>query len=103
VDAKKELNYNKNKIKQNKMELVKATLDGTPTIDKDSVYLVDFTKCQSVNDMVVILQSVGFSFSPHHPMWEAVKPFVDLDKPIKINQPMQPEAKELKLPKLKTL
>jgi hypothetical protein len=36
-------------------------------------------------------------------MWEVVKPFVDLDKPIQINQPMHPPAKELKLPKLKTL
>ena len=85
------------------METVKATLDGTPTVDQNAVYLVDFSKCQSVNDMVVILQSVGFSFSPMHPMWEAVKPFVDLSKPIQINQPIQPEAKELKLPKLKTL
>jgi hypothetical protein len=94
---------NQQKLKAQQMDTIKSTLDGTPTIDKNAVYLVDFTKCQSVNDMVVILQSVGFSFSPHHPMWEVVKPFVDLDKPIQINQPMHPPAKELKLPKLKTL
>lgn len=71
-----------------------------PVVDNDAVYLIDFSKIASVNDLVMILASMGISFSPHHPNWEVVKKFVNLDNPVKVNQP---EKKEMKLPKLKTL
>ena len=85
------------------MKVVKASLDGTPTIDENSVYLIDFTKIESVNDLVLILASGGFSFSPRHPQFESIKKFLALDNPIPIQQPQQPKAEEIKLPKLKKL
>jgi hypothetical protein len=83
------------------MELVKGNLDGTENIDENSVYLIDFSKITSVNDLVLILASVGFSFSPKHPQFQNIKQFLALDNPIPINMPQQPKQAEIKLPKLK--
>lgn len=86
------------------MQTIKATLDGSPTnkIDMDSLYLIDFSKCTSVNDLMIILSSIGFTFSPHHPGFENLKPFLNLDNPIPMQQP-QAVKQDLKLPKLKSL
>lgn len=88
------------------MKVEKANLDGTPVnnIDMDSLYLIDFSKCESVNDLMIILSSIGFTFSPYHPGFETLKPFLNLDSPIPARQP-QPKAeeKEIKLPKLKQI
>jgi hypothetical protein len=53
---------------------------------------------------MIILSSIGFTFSPYHPGFENLKPFLNLDNPIPVQQP-QPQQKneELKLPKLKSL
>jgi len=78
-------------------------------LDDNAVYLIDFTKITSVNDLVLILASIGFSFSPKHPHFNNIKPFLALDNPIPTNrmpheQEHHPaEKKELKLPKLKSL
>lgn len=87
------------------MKLEKATLDGTPVnkIDMDSLYLIDFSKCTSVNDLMIILSSIGFTFSPYHPGFETLKPFLNLESPIPSIQPQQPVEKEVKLPKLKKI
>jgi hypothetical protein len=86
------------------MSNTKTTLAGSETkVDMDSLYLIDFSKISSVNDLVLILSSVGFQFSPHHPYFEQLKPFLNLDTPIPINRPIQPEPKEMNLPKLKTI
>lgn len=80
----------------------KGTLDGKPEVDPNSLYLVDFSKIQSVNDLVLILASMGISFSGHHPHFEQVKQFLNLENPIPTQQNIvQPEAKEIALPKLK--
>jgi hypothetical protein len=51
---------------------------------------------------MIILSSIGFTFSPYHPAFETLRPFLDLSKPIPARQPMpQPEQKDLTLPKLK--
>ena len=87
------------------MKTIKANLDGTPvepTIDMDSLYLIDFSKCNSVNDLMIILSSIGFTFSPYYPGFENLKPFLNLDSPIPVN-PQQPKKEDFKLPKLKTL
>ena len=80
----------------------KATLDGTPVdnIDKDSLYMVDFSRCTTVNDLMIILSSIGFTFSPYHPAFETLKPFLDLSKPIPTKQPVK---EQLQLPKLKQI
>ena len=98
-------NYtNQQKLKAKEMDAIKSNLDGTTRIDidKESLYMVDFSRCTSVNDLMIILSSIGFTFSPYHPGFETLKPFLDLSKPIPARQPMpQPESKDLTLPKLK--
>lgn len=79
------------------------TLEGAaPQVDPNAVYLMDFSKLESVNDLILILGSMGISFSPHHPHWESVKKFANLENPIYPNQQIQPQKPaEIKLPKLK--
>jgi len=83
----------------------KATLDGsTPQINPNALYVVDFSRIESVNDLVLILASIGFQFSPHHPNFNQVQRFLALDNPIiPLGQNVQPEAKEMVLPKLKVV
>jgi hypothetical protein len=75
-------------------------------IDTNSVYLVDFTKLNSVNDLVLILSGLGIGFPGNHPLIQNLKPFLNLDNPIpqeglqKAQQP-RPEPKDLELPKIK--
>jgi hypothetical protein len=89
------------------MKAEKANLDGTPVleaVDNDSLYMVDFSKCTNVNDLMIILSSIGFTFSPYHPGFNTLRPFLALDNPIPARQPIpQPEKKDLTLPKLKNL
>jgi len=69
-------------------------------IDETAVYMVDWSKMQSVNDMVLILASMAIGFPGNHPNIQQLKPFLNLDNPIKPQG--QPQAK-VELPKLKTL
>lgn len=75
----------------------------TPEADPTALYLVDWEQVKSVNDLMVIIASLGISFSPHHPAWERIKHLMDYSNPVKAQAPQMPEKKELKLPKLKTL
>ena len=82
------------------METTKISLAGTePKIDPNSIYMVDWSKMQSVNDMVLILASMAIAFPGNHPNIEMIKHLLNLEQPV----PQQPVAKELKLPKLKTV
>ena len=84
------------------METTKISLAGTePKIDPNSIYMVDWTKMTSVNDMVLILASMAIAFPGNHPNIEMIKHLLNLEQPVP--QPQQPVAKELKLPKLKTV
>ncbi len=89
------------------MKVEKASLEfgaqPTQNVDENSLYLIDFTKITSVNDLVLILASVGFSFSARHPHFEQIKGFLNLDNPIPMNQPIAPKEEEIKLPKLKKI
>jgi hypothetical protein len=80
-----------------------ATGNVEKNVDPNAMYVVDFSRITSVNDLVLIFASMGITFHAQHPMFEAVKGFVDLDNPIYPNQQQQPQpqAKEMKLPKLK--
>lgn len=85
------------------MEEVKITLAGTETkADPKAVYLIDFSRLESVNDLVLILAAMGISFSPAHPNWSMIEKFANLDNPIYPNQGI-PQPKNLNMPKLKTL
>jgi hypothetical protein len=83
------------------MEKTTISLAGTKVLDKDSLYLVDFSKLDNVNDLVLILSCMGISFAGSHPHVDKVKQFLNLDNPIKIQG--QPQQKEMSLPKLKQL
>lgn len=78
----------------------------TQEVDMNALYLIDWEKVKTPNDLMLIVASLGISFSPHHPAWEMIKGFIDYANPVKPNVPQKqemPKAKELKLPKLKTL
>jgi hypothetical protein len=80
----------------------KGTLDGSsPKVKPNSLYLIDFTKLQSVNDLVTVLAAIGLSIPANHPNFEHVKQFLNLDNPIHLNVERSAESKEMSLPKLK--
>lgn len=82
------------------MEKTTISLARTETqIDPNSIYMVDWSKMQSVNDMVLILASMAIAFPGSHPNIEAIKHLLNLEQPV----PKQPEAKQIKLPKLKAV
>lgn len=85
-------------------EQTTTTLAGTE-VNKDALYLVDFSKMNGVEDLVLLFACLGLSFSGHHPHFETIKHLLDLSNPIQPNQPTppQPKAEDLKLPKLKNL
>jgi hypothetical protein len=70
-------------------------------VDDNAVYMVDWSKMTSVNDMVLILASMAIGFPGNHPNIQQLKPFLNLQNPIKPQG--QPQQKEVALPKLKTL
>jgi len=73
-------------------------------LDPNAAYLIDFSKLTSVNDLVLILSCMGFTFAGTHPYIDQIKPFLNLDNPIYPGERMPaPKNSELKLPKLKTL
>lgn len=82
------------------------TLDGAePQIDKNALYLVDFSSFKSVEDLVLVFAAMGLSFSGHHPKFDDIKHLLDLSNPIQPNSPIpqQPKEENLRLPKLKKL
>ena len=70
-------------------------------IDENAVYMVDWSKMTSVNDMVLILASMAIGFPGNHPNIQQLKPFLNLQNPI--TPQGQPQNKSVELPKLKTL
>ena len=81
----------------------KGTIDGsTPQVNPNALYVVDFSKIESVNDLILILASMQISFSPLHPHFNQVQRFLALENPIiPGGQNVQPVEKEMVLPKLK--
>lgn len=93
---------NEQKLKVKEMEQTTISLAGQEkVIDENAVYMVDWSKMQSVNDMVLVLASMAIGFPGNHPNIQQLKPFLNLDNPIK-REP-QPEPKSVTLPKLKSL
>jgi hypothetical protein len=78
------------------------TLDGA--VDKNALYLVDFSRIESVESLVLIFACMGLSFSGSHPHFDKIKHLLDLDNPITPNNPVQqPKAENIKLPKIKEI
>lgn len=67
---------------------LKSTLGGQiGEVDKTKAYLVAFDKMNSVNDLMLVLSSFGFTIAGDHPFIEQLKPFLNLQNPIDINRP----------------
>lgn len=77
------------------------TLDGG--VDKNALYLVDFSRIESVESLVLIFACMGLSFAGHHPHFDKIKHLLDLENPITPSNPIpqQPQPSSMKLPKLK--
>lgn len=70
-------------------------------IDEKALYPLDFSKMTRMEDLIICLAAIGFTFSPLHPYFNQIKSFLALDNPIYPNQPGGAQKHELKLPKLK--
>ena len=68
-------------------------------VDENSIYMVDWSKMTSVNDMILILASMAIGFPGNHPNIQQLKPFLNLQNPIR---QQTPEQKSVELPKLKS-
>jgi len=81
-----------------------TTLAGTE-VNKDALYLVDWSKLDGVESLVLIFACMGLSFSGHHPQFETIKHLLDLNNPVIPNNPIPQQPKEMKmnLPKLKVI
>lgn len=68
---------------------LKQDLDGKKEVNPNYAYLIDFSKMQSVNDLILVLSSFGFSIQGNHPFIEQLKPFLNLDNPIDVKNGKQ--------------
>lgn len=59
------------------------------------LYMVDFSKMNSVNDLIIILASLGIAFPSDHPNIEKIRPFLKTDSPIPMEQ-KEPTLKPFK-------
>jgi hypothetical protein len=81
---------------------LQSTLDGTPPIDNEALYFIDFSKMNRIEDLILCLSCIGFSFSPKHPHCDMIKQFMDMNNPIYPNQSHELK-REIKLPKLQKI
>lgn len=65
-------------------------------------YLVDFSKMNNVQDLIMVLAAMGITFHSSHPHFNMVKPFLNLDNVIPDTSPT-PQPVPIKLPSLKKL
>jgi hypothetical protein len=83
---------------------IKSSLDGTPPkieLKEGKAYVVDFSKLNSVQDLMIVLSGLGITFPYDHPLIEHIKPFLNLENPI--DMPPQPKrAPFIPLDKLDT-
>lgn len=82
---------------------VKSTLNGEANVElkKDHLYMIDFSKLNSVNDLILILASMGIGFPSDHPNIGQLKGFLNTDNPIDL-KPQPKRAPFIPLDKLDT-
>jgi hypothetical protein len=72
---------------------VQSTLNGeTKQIEANKAYVVDFSRLQSVNDLMLVLSGLGITYPGNHPLIEHLKPFLNLENPIEIPQAQQKQS-----------
>lgn len=66
----------------------KGGLDGLgapqPNPNEEIFYFVDFSKLKNVNDLMLVLASMGFGISNKNPHFDSIKQFLDNDRPVKL-------------------
>jgi hypothetical protein len=79
------------------------TMEGKQNqLDKNKLYLIDFSKLNSVNDLVLILAAMSIAFPGDHPHIEALRPFLNIENAMDIpGRVTKPQPTEFNLPKLK--
>jgi len=65
---------------------LKTTLNGENEIDPKKAYIVDFSKLQKPEDLVLVLSGLGITFPGNHPIVPHIKQFLNLEHPIDIPQ-----------------
>ena len=68
---------------------LKSTLNGTSNtneVDPTKAYVVDFSKLQKPEDLVLVLSGLGITFPGNHPIIPHIKQFLNLDNPIDLPQ-----------------
>ena len=75
------------------VELV-STLNGDTQkeVKEGYMYMIDFSKLQSVNDLILILASMGIVFPYDHPNINQLSKFLNVDNPIPL--PTQPNIED---------
>jgi hypothetical protein len=72
---------------------VQSTLNGeTNKVEANKAYVVDFSKLQSVNDLMLVLSGLGITYPGNHPLIQHLKPFLNLENPIDIPQAQQKQS-----------
>jgi hypothetical protein len=69
---------------------IKGEVTQEVELREDSMYLVDFSKLNSVTDLITIFAAMGVSFHKSHPHIDLVKPFLQTNNPI----PFQHQEKQ---------
>ena len=72
---------------------VQSTLNGlTNEIDVNKAYMIDFSKLQSVNDLMIVLSGLGITYPGNHPLIQHLKPFLNLENPMDIPPAQQRQS-----------
>ena len=72
---------------------LQSTLNGEVSkVEANKAYVVDFSRLQSVNDLMLVLSGLGITYPGNHPLIEHLKPFLNLENPIDIPQPQQKQS-----------
>jgi hypothetical protein len=71
------------------VELVSTLNGNTNEVDPTKAYVVDFSKLQKPEDLVLVLSGLGITFPGNHPIIPHIKQFLNLQNPIDL--PQQPK------------
>ena len=78
-----------------------ASMQGELKAEPNSLYMVDFEKVKTPQDLITIFACIGFTFSGTHPHIDMLVQYLDLSRPIPVPGTEEPKKASLDLPKLK--
>jgi len=71
---------------------IEGTFNPGPQPQLDKAYMIDWSKLQSVNDLILILQMLGIAFPGNHPGITQIKQFLDFENPIDLDKAPAPST-----------